>query len=134
MYETILVATDGSDSANRAVEDALDLASTFGADLHTISVVDTRRYGGSMLSGSSRVLSDLQDRATELLEDVESQTNTDVTTELRRGRPDEEIGDYAAAIDADLIVLGNRGLVAGGEIGSNTERVLRRVDRPVLTS
>jgi nucleotide-binding universal stress UspA family protein len=134
MYETILVATDGSDSANRAIEDALDLASTFGADLYAISVVDTRRYGDSMLSGSSRVLSELRDHATELLEDIESQTNTDVTTELRRGRPDEEIGDYAAAIDADLIVLGNRGLGAGGEIGSNAERVLRRVDRPVLTS
>ncbi|WP_293029435.1 universal stress protein [Natronococcus sp.] len=134
MYETILVATDGSDPASRAVDCATDLASTFDADLHGISVVDTYRYGDSMLSGDQTVVDDLRDRAEAVLEEFEGRADREVTTELRRGRPHEEIGDYAAAIDADLVVLGNRGLGAGGEIGSSAERLVRSVDRPVLTA
>ncbi|ELY54080.1 UspA domain-containing protein [Natronococcus amylolyticus DSM 10524] len=134
MYETILVATDGSDPASRAVDYATDLASTFDADLHGISVVDTYRYGDSMLSGDRTMVDELRDRAESVLEDLEDRTDREVTTELRRGRPHAEIGDYAAAIDADLVVLGNRGLGAGSEIGSSAERLVRSVDRPVLTA
>lgn len=131
MYETILVATDGSDPANRAVGHALDLAATFDADLHGISVVDTRRYGDSMLSEGA--VSGLEDRASEILTDLETRADVDVRTEVRHGRPHEEIGEYAESIDADLIVLGNRGLTGGGEIGSTAERVVRYVDRPTIT-
>ncbi|ELY44600.1 universal stress protein [Natronorubrum sulfidifaciens] len=134
MYDTILVATDGSDSANRAVEQALDLASMFDAELYGISVVDTRRYGDSMLSGSSGVIDDLSDRAEEVLAGLEAQADVGVTTTVRRGRPHEEIERYADTVDADLIVLGNRGLGASGEIGSTAERVVRYIDRPVLTA
>ncbi len=72
MYERILVATDGSEAANRALEQALDLASTFDAELHAIAAVDTRRYGDSMLADSADVVDDLREYATELLTDVHS--------------------------------------------------------------
>ncbi|MFC4541402.1 universal stress protein [Halosolutus amylolyticus] len=134
MYDTILVATDGSDSANRAVDHAIDLASTFDADLHAIYVVDTRRYGGSMLGNADDVVADLEDRGRELLDDVAERTTVEVTSTIRDGRPHEQIGAYADEIDADLVVLGNRGLGSGGEIGSNAERVVRYVDRPVITA
>ena len=133
MYETILVATDGSESADRAVDYAVDLASTFDAELCAISVVDTRRYGDSMLSGDASIVESLERRGTELLEDVQARTDVDVSTELRRGRPHEEIAGFADENDADLIVLGNRGLGSSAEIGSTAERVVRYVDRPVLT-
>ncbi|AGB39887.1 universal stress protein [Natronococcus occultus] len=133
MYETVLVATDGSDPANRAVDAAVDIASTFDAALYAVSVVDTSRYGDSMLSGTERLVDDLRERADDVLEDVTTRADVDVTTELRQGRPHEEIGAYAESIDADLVVFGNRGLGAGGEIGSTAERVVRHVDRPSLT-
>ena len=136
MYDTILTAIDGSDAANRAVEHATDLASTFDADLHAIYVVDTKRYGRSALTDDVGVLEDLESRGETLLDDVESRSAVDVTRAVRRGRPSEEIGGYAEEIDADLVVLGNRGLGAGpGErIGSVAERVVRSVDRPVITA
>ncbi|RQG95548.1 universal stress protein [Natrarchaeobius chitinivorans] len=134
MYESVLVATDGSGSANRAVEAALDLASTFDAELYAISVVDTRRYGESALSGSKNVVDDLEARATELLREVETRGDVTAVTELRRGRPHVAISNYADDIDADVIVLGNRGRGSGGEIGSTAERVVRFADRPVLTT
>lgn len=134
MYDTILVATDGSQSANRALDHALDLASTFDADLHAIYVVDTRRYGGSMLSDSDAVVTEVENRGRELLEEIEMRADVDVTLTIRDGRPYEQIGEYAEEIDADLLVLGNRGLGSSGEIGSNAERVVRYVDRPVITA
>ena len=134
MYDTILVATDGSEPATRATEHALDLAATFDATLHAIYVVDTRRYGASMAGGSAAAVSELETRGREILEDITLRADTDVTTELREGRPHREVGAYAGAIDADLIVLGNRGLGSSSEIGSNAERVVRYVDRPVITA
>ncbi|ARS90980.1 universal stress protein [Natrarchaeobaculum aegyptiacum] len=133
MYESILVATDGSEPANRAVEYAVDLASSFDADLRVVSVVDTRRYGDSMLSDSSAVVDDLENRAEDVLEDAATRADLDVRTVLRRGRPHTEIAAVADEANVDLIVLGNRGLDSSGEIGSTAERVVRNVDRPVLT-
>lgn len=134
MYRTILAATDGSEPANRAVDHALDLASTFNADLHVIYVVDTRRYGESALAESETAIADLEEQGTDILQETETQADIGVTTEIRSGRPHDQIGEYAAEIDADLLVIGNRGLGAGGEIGSTAERVVRHVDRPVITA
>ncbi len=134
MYDRILVATDGSDPATRAVEQAVDLATAFESELYGISVIDTRRYGDSMLTESTQVLDDLEGHAERLLADLHDRTPLDVTTELRRGRPHAEIIDYADAVDADLLVLGNQGIGGGEEIGSTAERVVRNTDRPVLTA
>jgi nucleotide-binding universal stress UspA family protein len=40
MYERILVPTDGSSGVERAVEHAVDLARTYGAELHVLNVVN----------------------------------------------------------------------------------------------
>lgn len=134
MYDTILVATDGSDPANRAVDHAIDLASAFDADLHAIYAVDTRRYGPSILDNSEDVIDELGEQGQHILEDIADRAGRDVTLEVRNGKPHGVIGEYADEIDADLIVLGNRGLGSGGEVGSSAERIVRYVDRPVITA
>ena len=138
MYDTILVPTDGSDAANRATEHAASLARTFGAELCGLYIVDTRRYGKRTL-GTEDVLEELEDRGREILADLEERADADqvqATTDIVDGRPSSEIVAYADEIDADLIVLGNRGLGGGteGTIGSNAERVVRYGDRPVITA
>ncbi|MDJ1434261.1 universal stress protein [Halostagnicola sp. A-GB9-2] len=136
MYDTILVATDGSDAANRVVDHASDLASSFDADLHAIYIVDTTRYGQAVLTEASGVLEELKEHGEKILEDVAALSDVDVTSEIRSGRPDEEITAYAAVIGADLVILGNRGLGAGpsAELGSVAERVVRNAGRPVITA
>ena len=136
MYDTILVATDGSHAANRAVDHATDLASSFDADLHAIHIVDTTRYGQAVLTEASGVLEELEEHGVKILEDVTALSDVDVTSEIRSGRPDKEINAYAAAIGADLVILGNRGLGAGpsAELGSVAERVVRNAGRPVITA
>lgn len=136
MYETILVGTDGSESANRAVEQALSAAENHDAELHAITVVNTNRYGEPVLSSTELVLTELEDRGTEQLREVEeraAERNIDVTVDCFHGEPSEEIIRYADEVDADLVVLGTHGRThPGSSIGSTADRVVRGTDRFVL--
>lgn len=136
MYDTILVGTDGSDPANRAVEHALTLADRYQADLHAVSVVDTDRYGEPALSSTELVVDDLEDRAEGWLTEISDEGDAmQVTVETKccHGTPDAEIVSYGDEIDADLIVLGSRGRSHKQRpIGSVADRVSRSSDRPVL--
>ncbi|RLM77757.1 universal stress protein, partial [Halobellus sp. Atlit-38R] len=44
MYSEILVPTDGSRAAERAIDHALNLAETYDARIHALYVVDTSIY------------------------------------------------------------------------------------------
>lgn len=135
MYDAILVGTDGSESANDAVEHALDIADEHGAELHALTVVNTRRYGEPALSSNELVITELEDRAQQQLEEIERRARdreVEVVTDSHHGHPSEEIIAYAENIDADMIVLGYRGQThPRAEIGSTAERVVRGTDRPV---
>lgn len=135
MYETLVIGTDGSESAERAFEHALDTAETHGASLHAISVVNTRRYGEPALSSHELVLNELEDRAERQLQEIESRANArgvEVSTRSRHGEPSEEILNLADDVDADAIILGQRGRThPKADIGSTAEHVVRNTDRLV---
>lgn len=136
MYDTILVPTDGSDGANRAVEHALDLAERYGAAVYALYVVDTRQYGQPTRERVEVVIEDLSEDAREMLDrlvDRADNRGVDLHPEVRQGVPYAEITDYAEELDADLVVMGFRGQ-SEADIGSVTERVVRALDRPVLTA
>lgn len=44
MYKKILHAQDGSEGAFKALEEAIDIAKHYGAELHTVSVEEIPRY------------------------------------------------------------------------------------------
>jgi nucleotide-binding universal stress UspA family protein len=136
MYETILVATDGSEPANRAIEHALTLAERYGAAIHVISVVDTDRFGEPALSSTELVLDEREDWAHDVIrEAAERGEYLDIEIESRicHGSPHEEIVTYADEIDADLTILGSHGLSGQGHhIGSVSERVARSTDRVLM--
>ena len=136
MYETIVVGTDGSESANRAVEKGLYHAEQSGAELHAITVVNTRRYGEPTLSSTELVLNELEARASTQLDEVRERAQNrgvEIVTENFHGDPSDEILRYADAVDADLIVLGYQGRThTRSRIGSTADRVVRGTDRSVL--
>ncbi|TMT87669.1 universal stress protein [Haloterrigena sp. H1] len=139
MYDTILVPTDGSDPANRAVEHALALAERYDSNVDLLYCVETYRYGEPALSSAEIVLNDLEERGQSLLDDLAERADNygaEVSTCLCHGRPWEEILTRADNVDADLIVIGYQGQShsRGGKIGSVAERVVRSADRPVLTA
>jgi nucleotide-binding universal stress UspA family protein len=136
MYDIIVVGTDGSEKANKAVERGLQLAEKNTADLHVITVVNTARYGEPALSSSEIVLNELEERGTKQLKRVKEQASdrgVEVITECFHGEPGSAITKYAEENDADLIVLGSHGHTHPRSVmGSTAKRVLHDADREVL--
>jgi nucleotide-binding universal stress UspA family protein len=135
MYDTVLVATDGSDGANRAERHALALGERFGAALHAIYVVDTRRYGETALSTAELVIEELESEGMEILDRLADRAeNRGRSVEIRccHGAPDAEIRSYAEEVDADVVVLGYRGHSHRLDVGSTADRVIDAIERPVL--
>lgn len=137
MYETILVGTDGSAPANRAIVQALEEAERSGATLHAIFVVDTALFDEPAFSSAELATDEAEDWGREQLQEVVERgenLDIDVVTRCCHGNPHEEIIEYADSIDADLIVLGYQGQShsKSDTIGSVTERVVRNAGRRVL--
>lgn len=137
----ILVATDGSLDAAFAGRAAADLARRTGAVLDlvhvwlpTFAVVDY--YPAPPLAPVGRpTIQEVEEReARALLEREARRLGDDVTTHLCSGRPADEIVALAARLDADLVVIGSRGLgpVRRLVLGTVSEEVVRRAPCPVL--
>ena len=135
MFETVVIATDGSQSVQRAVDVALDLAARFDAEVHALYVVDAGDVESSPEEIRSELRDALSDRGREALSAVESRAGRDVVTAVREGRPASEITAYAREVDADLVATGTRGRHGENRflIGSVAERVVRTCPVPVLT-
>ena len=133
---TILIATDGSDPASAAVAAGLELAADESAEVvlvHVISILDlsSTTSGGEKPQRVPRaeddpVLCAAVDRA--------RAAHLVARTELLIGYPPKQILRVAREIDADLIVVGTRGLgrMKSAVLGSTSHDVLEHSDRPVL--
>ncbi|PSQ42546.1 hypothetical protein BRD17_08615 [Halobacteriales archaeon SW_7_68_16] len=142
MYRTILVPTDGSDPAARAVREAVALAETTDGTVHALSVIDDDAVVGTApddyVGGLDEVYDAIEghsERAVERAADTCRDADLAVRTAVRTGTPDVEITEYADEIAADLIVMGTHGRRGLSRLllGSTTERVVRTATRPVLT-
>lgn len=131
MYSSILLPTDGSEGAATAIEVGIELAGTFDAAVHALSVIDERL----VTTEYNIPLEDAEREAEAALDHVGargSEAGRSVEKHLRRGTPHDEI---LAAIDdygVDLVVMGTHGrtgLSRVRHLGSVTERVIR--DSPV---
>lgn len=139
---SILYATDFSEGAAGAAALARDMAEIHGAHLyllHVITELDDRHRRGIPASVMEAFVKEVKTQAMSDLHGFKNRHFKDfageLSTELRLGHDAEEILAGAAALGADLIVLGTRGR-RGMEkllLGSTAERVLRQSDIPVLT-
>ena len=140
MFDTIVVATDGSDSVRRAVSVAVDVAARFDAEVHAVYVVDAGEVESSPDTVREDLRDALDDQGRDALDRVSDAArdrdgDLDVTIEVREGRPASEIDAYARSVDADLVAMGTRGRHGENRflIGSVAERVVRTCPVPVLT-
>jgi len=137
MYDTILLATDGSPPSRAATEHAVALAETFGASLHAVSVVDTMAIA-SLDQGSAAVEEALEREADDALDWARERAEAggvSIETEVRYGSPHREIVDAVEDVGADAVVLGTHGRRGLDHflMGSVAERVVRASPVPVLT-
>ncbi|GGL29069.1 universal stress protein UspA [Halarchaeum grantii] len=135
MIDTVVVATDGSESVGRAVDVALDLARRFDATVYALSVVNESEVTNAPEDVREDLSSELEARAEDALADVSERAEQSVTTAVREGRPADEILTYAREVEADVVATGTRGRHGENRllIGSVAERVVRSSPIPVLT-
>jgi nucleotide-binding universal stress UspA family protein len=117
MIESMLVATDGSETARRAVERAAELASGTGARVHVLTAyrplpakVDPGRAVTPEVS-EWRVATDA--KADAILDEACSALRLrglEPEPHARNGDPADAILDLAEELTADLIVVGSKGL------------------------
>jgi nucleotide-binding universal stress UspA family protein len=136
MYDTVVVATDGSESVERAVTVAADLARRFEAELHALYVLDERSYRDAPEEMRSELKASIERRGEEALADLENRVGDGtVRTAIREGRPADRIVTYAREVGADVVATGTRGRHGEGRfiLGSVAEEVVRMAPMPVLT-
>lgn len=133
MYETVLVGTDGSDEARAALAHAMELAEFHDAEVYALMVVE--RQPQQLAFGVSDV-EDLNEAVTDVVDEIVAEyadRAIDVTGEVRRGKPASVLLEFAHDIDADLLVVGQRGAgqLEHALLGSTADRLARLTDLPL---
>lgn len=135
MFETIVVGIDGTERSERAAHTAADVAKRYDAKLILIfSYEPVPRYLGRELYEEAVAQAiahgeEVLDRAAGLLGD-----DVAVETDILEGPPADAILRVVAQHDADLIVIGSRGLgeIAAMALGSVGHRLIQHANVPVL--
>lgn len=123
--ERVLVATDGSAASHQAVAHALRYAGRKHAEVTVQHVLDAHEDAQSLPS---------EGLLKSVIEKLELPTPPHVTYVLDAGRPARKIVERAKRENADLIVLGARGLgrISGALLGSVSHRVANAAHTNVL--
>jgi len=137
---TILVPTDFSEHADRALAYAVNLAAQLDATIHLVHVITLSVTGLPELGVEYDVMmmEAARKRAQEALDARTGQYRDRVSlapTRIEVGDAREVIDLVAARIDADLIVMGTHGRRGFRRLvlGSVAESVVRSAPCPVLT-
>jgi nucleotide-binding universal stress UspA family protein len=145
VYKKILIATDGSDLADRALEHGLALAKAVGADVVLVTVTEmwsalemSREAGRKVLQAIETYEQVEADRAKSILAAAAARAETaSVRVETRHvsdRRPSEGILDAARETACDLIVMATHGRRGVNRVllGSQTNEVVTHSNIPVL--
>jgi nucleotide-binding universal stress UspA family protein len=141
MFKRILVPTDGSDITTKAVNTAITLAKSIGAQICAISVKEPFPYSAisEMQPTPPQEFFDAQERiaAARVKAVSDACAVAGVTCQahtVEALHPWEAIIDHAKRTDCDLLVMASHGRrgVAAMLLGSETQKVLTHSSVPVL--
>ena len=118
MLNTIAVGTDGSDTASKAVEFALDLAEKYGSHVVVASSyrpVDEGRLRREQAEAPADIqwsINPMQDvnAALRAVEDQAKERGLKTVSEARMGDPADVLCEIAEERNADVLVVGNKGM------------------------
>jgi nucleotide-binding universal stress UspA family protein len=142
MFARIVVGTDGSETAKQAVREAAQLAKQTGAALYIVSAFDPvpeGRLREERLEAPSDIehtLGPKQDVDATLADAAREadDAGVEVRTIARQGEPADAILDVAEEENADLIVVGNKGMTGAKRflLGSVPNKVSHHAPSSVL--
>jgi nucleotide-binding universal stress UspA family protein len=119
MFQTIVVAVDGSAPSMRGLAAACAMARAFGGEVHLVHA-RSREDGAPGVQGGSTVLDDAISAASAAGVSPSSATAVD-------GDPFDEIMTIVGLYGADLVVTGRRGLgnLQGMFAGSTSQKIAK---------
>jgi nucleotide-binding universal stress UspA family protein len=142
MYKRILIATDGSELANKAVKQGLELAKSLDATVTVVTVTDpwpAAEVSGVISANPVKEYESIvaQEASKKLAVVAEGASKLGVacnTVHVADRYPAEGIVELAKARDCDLIVMASHGRrgIAKLVLGSQATRVLAESTTPVL--
>lgn len=144
MYQRILVATDGSELSQKAIDSALGLAAKLGASVVAVKVVPPypqSYFEGSMAVDIKQIARTEEHWAAEAMKGLESVQSAGVArgvtvtpTVVRSDQVSEALIATAQKHHCDLIVMASHGRrgVSRLLLGSETQHVLTHSHIPVL--
>jgi nucleotide-binding universal stress UspA family protein len=142
MFKSIVVGTDGSETAGQAVRQAVELAKAHGAKVELVSAYEPVS-GTRLREESTQVPDDMQwmvnpredvDATLEEAAEVAKEDGVPVKIHARQGDPADAILDVAEETKADLIVVGNKGMTGARRflLGSVPNKVSHHAPCSVL--
>jgi len=142
VFKSIVVGTDGSETAAEAVKQATDLAKQVGAKVELVSAYEPVSQQ-RMREEKTEVPADMQwmvnprEDVDATLEEAAKQVGeagVDVSIYARQGDPADAILDVAEEQNADLIVVGNKGMTGAKRflLGSVPNKVSHHAPCSVL--
>lgn len=137
MFDSILLAYDGSTHAKRAAQVAAELARTAKAREIRILVAFESVPGFLGEPNLSQVIASRTMEAERIMEEAKSAIGNipgGIAEEILEGSVAEAILNIAQSRKTDLIVMGSRGLgrLEGALLGSNSQKVVSLATCPVL--
>lgn len=134
-FHRILVAYDGSEQSERALETALAFTSASDAEVEILSVI--RPPEPSNQPTAQKAIDDARkhfERALRRISEAVARNGIQISTSVAVGHPVEKILECAEKTGADLVIVGQRGTSdsEGISLGSVSEQVLACAHCPVL--
>lgn len=136
MYKKILLAYDGSKHSKRAAENAIKIGKCSpDSTVEIVYVVDANKAKNDVLSNWNTM--SLEEKRKELLTGVTKKAEDEgvaYSIKILQGEAGPTIIKYANESNADLVIIGSRGLdgIQGFVLGSVSHKVAKRANCPVL--
>ncbi|MBU6336963.1 MAG: universal stress protein [Acidobacteria bacterium] len=142
MFKTIVVGTDGSETASEAVRQAVDLAAETGAKLEIVSAYEPvprsrlkqeAQQAPEDIQWTIHAREDVEATLQEVVDSAGAK-GLECSTHARQGDPADAILDVAEETSADLIVVGNKGMTGAKRflLGSVPNKVSHHAPCSVL--
>ena len=135
VIKNILVPVDGSETSDKAVAEAIKLAEIYGARLNFLYVANINQVAINAALAHA-IMDAVRKAGRTILNRAADSVPKNISHEeiLETGAPAVMILNYEESLDADLIVMGSRGLsfVKGVLLGSVSQYIIERANCPVL--
>lgn len=145
-YKKIMIATDGSDCSNLAINKGIELARLSGGTVYAVYVMSTAYSfdmdGGAYSSVSTnpywasirKTLKNQGQQAVDYIKNLGEEKGINVQSILLEGNPSEELIRYANEEKMDIVIMGTHGKIGVSRMlmGSVAGNLVRHSKVPVM--